>query len=115
MGWFTSNIMPLPVFDHEALKKEIFDFDFPREIPAVGQSVKIVYFTDDNGSVAKLETTVVSRESLPEAVRINVLSLTHRGKIGTQWFKLFKWDRASKKWSFWDMYDEKDRPAILTF
>ena len=112
MGWFTSNKKPTPVLDHEALKREVFDF--PREIPAVGQTVKIVYFDDDEGNVAKLETIVVSRGSSPESVKINVLSLIFEGRIGTQRFKLFRWDRASKKWSFWDIYYREYRPAILT-
>lgn len=113
MSWFGSAIKPVPVLDHDALKKEVVDF--PPEIPVVGQVVKIVCFTNDKGRIAKFETTVISRSSEFESVSIRVFNLTHGDRIGTLDFKLFQWNRTSKKWSFWDMYYDEYRPAILTF
>ena len=111
MGWLTP--AEKPVLDHEALKKEVTNFS--PEIPLVGQVVKIVHFTNDKGDVAKLETTVASRSSDSEWVSVRVFSLAHGDRIGTQEFKLFQWNRTSKKWFFWDMYDGKSRPAIIEF
>lgn len=113
MSLFTSAKRPVTALDDEALKREVIDF--PPEIPIVGQMVRLVYFFDDGGSVVKLETTVTSRESEANSVNIRVFSLTCGGRIGTQEFKRFKWDRISKRWSFWDMYDLKYRPAIVMF
>lgn len=111
MSWFRP--LPAPVLDWETLKKETFDF--PSEIPIIGQTVKAVYFTDDKGSVSRLETTVLSRKINPESVFVEVSCLEHGDRIGTQELKCFKWDRASKKWFFWHKYDDKYRPAILMF
>ncbi len=111
MSWFTP--AEKPVLDHEALKKEAVNF--PPEIPVVGQIVKIVHFTDDWGDIAKFETTVASRSSGSESVSVRVFSLAHGNRIGTQEFKLFQWNRTSKKWFFWDIYNGKSRPAVITF
>ena len=111
MGWFTSK--EELVLDHKVLEREVFNF--PSEIPTVGQVVKIVYFTDDKGGIANLESSVISREGQPKSILIRIFGFSHGDRIGTQEFKCLRWDRASKTWSFWHKYEDKYRPAILMF
>ena len=113
MGWLTPRAKSLPSLDREVLKKEFFDF--PPEVPAVGQLVGAVHFKNDQGDITRLEATVINRESGPKSVDIRVSDLFWGHRIGTQDLKFFRWNLISKEWSFWNDYDEKFVPAVLKF
>ncbi len=120
MGWFGGSKLeaerkPELVFDHETLERDARIFNFPPEIPTVGQVVRVAYYANDEGLIGKIEATVTSRASGLMTVVIAVSSLTWGYRIGTQEFMKFLWDRTSRKWYFWDVKNQEYRPAIITF
>ncbi len=88
-------------------------FDFPAEIPAIGQVVKIAHYVD--GNLSMFESTVISRSHREDSVGIRVQNFAHGDRIGTQEFRLFEWNRSSKKWTFSDPYTVKNTPAVVRF
>lgn len=102
-------------FDHVSLQhlREVEGFNFPPEIPAVGQTVKVSFYNDDTGSLIRIEALVVSREIVEDGFAIRIASLGFGERIGSQNFKLFKWDTVKQLWFYYSRYYDQWYPAII--
>ncbi len=117
MNWFrprnNQEITTKPVRVPDRTTLEEAAFDFPPDIPRVGQLIRAAFFGNERGDITTLETTVINRESNTSSVTINVLSLVNGNRIGEQMFMRFTWDRSCKQWFYYDKYYGKYRLAFI--